>query len=175
MGKKEVLIVVLALVILGVSMIAANYGGDITGSLVRGRGKIIISVTDFSNDHPIRDARVYVDNLDDNRSKTFYVGRTRRDGTRDFLLDPSSYEIQIKKGDFKVHKDILTVKKDVEKYIEVSLIPLDYEAKCSDKTLYNTCARVQPLYCDNEGNLIARCDLCACPQGLRCNFDGSCF
>jgi len=44
---------------------------------------------------------------------------------------------------------------------------------CSDSTKYNQCSSNKPQYCDN-GNLVAKCSQCGCPDNKKCKNDGTC-
>lgn len=46
---------------------------------------------------------------------------------------------------------------------------------CNDGTPYNQCSVNQPLYCNNNGQLINNCQQCLCPLGYDCQPDGTCI
>jgi len=172
MARKEIVVVTLALFLLGVAMVASNFGEDITGNTFRGRGTVKLTVLNLENDHPIRDARIHVKKVADTR-RSYYTGRTRRDGTSTIKIDGGLYNIEISRNRFITKSKQVNVVND--KTIEVTfyLTPKTYEPKCNDGTLYSSCSQSQPLFCD-DGTLKSKCNLCACPQGLRCTFDGTC-
>lgn len=173
LDKKDILIVFAAVLLLGISFFTYKFDLDPTGFLVQGKADLTVAVVDGSNNHPIRDAKVYVKDVDKDL-RGVYSGRTDRQGMKTIRLSEGTYVIEIIHPDFTANSFSVLLLDGDEREVNVVLYPIGYAKTCSDKTPLGTCSK-QPWYCDSEGVLTKRCDLCACPQGLRCTSDGSCI
>jgi len=172
LDKKDILIVLAAFLLLGISFFAYKFDVDVTGFLVQGKADLTVVVVDGSNNHPIRDAKIYVKDVDKDL-KGIYSGRTDRQGMKTIRLSQGTYVVEITREDFSSKSFSVLLLDGDEREVSVVLYPSGYAKTCSDKTPIQSCS-TQPWYCDSEGVLTRRCDLCSCPQGLRCTSDGSC-
>lgn len=171
--KKSIIFVALALVILGISFLVADSDLSLTGLLVKGKADLTVNVIDGSNNHIVRDARVYVKDINKDEKAT-YVGRTNRNGYRKARLSESTYEVKVVSRGYESKTFSVLLRDGDERTINVVLFDSDYQVTCNEGTLASTCAEPQPWFCNWNGKLEERCDLCKCPQGLTCMLDGSC-
>ena len=173
LDKRSITFVGLALAILGVSFLIADADLGLTGFLVKGKADLTINVVDGSNNHVVRDARIYVEDIQKDEKST-YAGRTNRRGEKTIRVSAGTYEVKIVKNDYISKTFSILLKDGDERDVNVVLFSEDYKETCSDGTVVETCSSPQPLFCGSSGSLEERCDLCGCVQGHTCRADGSC-
>lgn len=169
--KAAIAVIVLAIAILGFSFFISELSP--TGFLVRGKADLTVIVSDASNDHAVRDARVYVKDIE-NDARASYAGRTDRNGEKTVRVSESTYIIEITKNEYDSSSFSILLLNGDERTVNIVLFPEDYTIFCGDGTTLNTCTEPQPVFCNEKAELEERCELCGCPQGRVCGFNGKC-
>jgi len=170
MEKREIVVIVLAIALLGISMIVSNITSDLTGYVTSKNQKVGVSV---SNDNkPVIAADIFIDYGNDKKGRGYFpVGITKNNGKADLLLKEGTHKIKIIKNGFKTYEGIIIVR-DGYNFLRVELNKIII--KCQDGTEFISCSSNRPYFCYSDGSLKLDCQTCGCIQGKVCLSDGSC-
>jgi len=173
MNKKEVIVIVMALALLGVSMVVSNLDSNFTGFSINLYEVVIIDVVDKSN-NPLVGAKIFIDDLNDNKpGRGFaFVSRTKNQGSAEFSLKKGEYIIQVSKGDYLTHTSNINIKSGTNRF--TLRLKSGTPNGCIDSTFLETCSIQKPYFCDDNGILEPDCQKCGCSSDQKCQIYGWC-
>jgi len=174
--SRDSKIIIGAVLVLALSALVTFLSpGNLTGNVVYGSGEVTVIVSDYERGDPIRDVRLSMDLLDDDKIEFDTAGRTNRDGEQRIKTTPGRYELRLSKTKYQETVRIITVTRDTS-VVRVLMLREGSNSgviTCIDGTKARTCASStfysQPYFCTSEGQLVEDCNLCGCGPTKTCN------